>query len=138
FLHRRPIPASCAAARPDRRHRRVGAGGDHAGVPAAPVRRARYPAPGGAGPQRRALDRLRHPARRRRAGRHGDGATHRAALAGADDSVMRIRRALVVALFGLILLAAWSAGLVIFVGYIPREPAVDTTPTDAIVVLTGG
>lgn len=51
---------------------------------------------------------------------------------------MRIRRALVVALFGLILLAAWSAGLVIFVGYIPREPAVDTTPTDAIVVLTGG
>jgi hypothetical protein len=51
---------------------------------------------------------------------------------------MRIRRALVVALFALILLAAWSAGLVIFVDYIPREPAVDTTPTDAIVVLTGG
>jgi uncharacterized SAM-binding protein YcdF (DUF218 family) len=51
---------------------------------------------------------------------------------------MRVRRALVLVLFGLAVLAAWSAGLVIFVGYIPRAPAVETQATDAIVVLTGG
>lgn len=51
---------------------------------------------------------------------------------------MRIRRALVLVLLGLAVLAAWSAGLVIFVGYIPRAPAADTEATDAIVVLTGG
>jgi uncharacterized SAM-binding protein YcdF (DUF218 family) len=51
---------------------------------------------------------------------------------------MRIRRALVLLLFGCILLAAWTAGLVIFVNYIPRTPAPDMPPTDAVVVLTGG
>jgi uncharacterized SAM-binding protein YcdF (DUF218 family) len=51
---------------------------------------------------------------------------------------MRIRRALLTTFLGLALLATWSAGLVIFVNHIPRGPAVDTTPTDAIVVLTGG
>lgn len=51
---------------------------------------------------------------------------------------MHIRRALVLALLGLAVLAAWSAGLVIFVGYIPRAPALESEATDAIVVLTGG
>lgn len=51
---------------------------------------------------------------------------------------MRIRRALVLAVLGLVLLGVWSAGLVMFVGYIPRAAAPDDGATDAIVVLTGG
>lgn len=51
---------------------------------------------------------------------------------------MRFRRTLAGGVVLLILLAAWSAGLVMFVGYIPREPSQEPTPTDGIVVLTGG
>lgn len=50
----------------------------------------------------------------------------------------KLWRSAVVALLGLMLLAAWSAGLLIFVGHIPREPADEKMMTDAIVVLTGG
>lgn len=52
--------------------------------------------------------------------------------------MMRIRRALVLMFVGFVVLAAWTAGLMIFVGYIPRSPAADTPTTDAVVVLTGG
>lgn len=51
---------------------------------------------------------------------------------------MRLKRTLAGGFLLLILLAAWSAGLFMFVGYIPRQPVTDPTPTDAIVVLTGG
>jgi uncharacterized SAM-binding protein YcdF (DUF218 family) len=51
---------------------------------------------------------------------------------------MQVRRAFVLVLLGLVVLGIWSAGLVLFVGYIPRSPAPDDGATDAIVVLTGG
>lgn len=53
-------------------------------------------------------------------------------------AAMRLWRAAVLGLIGLMLLCAWSAGLFIFVSHIPREPANDSMSTDAIVVLTGG
>lgn len=50
----------------------------------------------------------------------------------------RLWRSAAFALVGLLVLSAWSAGLFIFVGHIPREPPGETVATDAIVVLTGG
>ncbi|HEY0522615.1 MAG TPA: YdcF family protein, partial [Stellaceae bacterium] len=51
----------------------------------------------------------------------------------------RRRRLLLVPLVGLLLAAAlWSGGLVWFAGAIPRTVADADTPTDAVVVLTGG
>jgi uncharacterized SAM-binding protein YcdF (DUF218 family) len=51
---------------------------------------------------------------------------------------MHIGRTLAPGLIGVALVAAWLMGLVIFVSHIPRQPAAETAPTDAIVVLTGG
>ena len=46
-----------------------------------------------------------------------------------------LRRLIVLAV---VLVLAWAAGFIWFVNSLPREPTDDTTPTDAIVVLTGG
>jgi len=58
---------------------------------------------------------------------------------GSGTRQFRRRRLLLVPLVGLLLAAAlWSGGLVWFAGAIPRTVADADTPTDAVVVLTGG